>query len=143
MEWGHEGKFDSRVCTRKPQLHQIARVALTEMCPLCVLDFYVHENCQRQGVGKKLFDHMLKDQGVEPHVLAYDRPSSKLLSFLNKYFQLASYVPQNNNFVVFLMSNTITHLNKEVVRNRATVLVLVLVVHVLLMVTIVYNYLHK
>ena len=41
------------------------------------------------------------------------------------------------------MSNTITHLNKEVVRNRATVLVLVLVVHVLLMVTIVYNYLHK
>ena len=74
---------------------------MTEMCPMCVLDFYVHENCQRQGIGKKLFDYMLRDQGVEPHVLAYDRPSPKLLSFLRKYFDLTSFVPQNNNFVVF------------------------------------------
>ena len=24
--------------------------------PLCVLDFYVHESCQRQGIGKRLFE---------------------------------------------------------------------------------------
>jgi len=31
-----------------------------EMQPLCVLDFYVHESCQRRGYGKKLFDFMLQ-----------------------------------------------------------------------------------
>ena len=24
--------------------------------PLCVLDFYVHESCQRQGIGRRLFE---------------------------------------------------------------------------------------
>ena len=31
----------------------------TEMEPLCVLDFYVHESCQRRGCGKQLFETML------------------------------------------------------------------------------------
>ena len=31
-----------------------------EMQPLCVLDFYVHESRQRNGCGKKLFQHMLQ-----------------------------------------------------------------------------------
>lgn len=31
----------------------------------------------------------------------YDKPSEKLLGFLNKYYNLKSYVPQANNFVVF------------------------------------------
>jgi GNAT superfamily N-acetyltransferase len=30
--------------------------ALVEMAPLCVLDFYVHESCQRSGVGKELLE---------------------------------------------------------------------------------------
>ena len=30
-----------------------------EIDPMCVLDFYVHESTQRQGVGKKLFSYML------------------------------------------------------------------------------------
>lgn len=29
---------------------------LLEIEPVCVLDFYVHESCQRQGVGKALFE---------------------------------------------------------------------------------------
>lgn len=29
---------------------------LREIEPVCVLDFYVHESCQRQGVGKALFE---------------------------------------------------------------------------------------
>lgn len=30
-----------------------------EVEPLCVLDFYVHESCQRQGYGRMLFEEML------------------------------------------------------------------------------------
>ncbi|KAJ9448602.1 Alpha-tubulin N-acetyltransferase [Diplonema papillatum] len=72
-----------------------------EMTPLCVLDFYVCESHQRTGVGKKLFEHMLRDQGRPPRKLAYDRPSAKLLSFLRKHYRLSDYTPQNNNFVVY------------------------------------------
>eukprot|EP00462_Mataza_sp_D1_P022195 CAMPEP_0175131830 /NCGR_PEP_ID=MMETSP0087-20121206/6754_1 /TAXON_ID=136419 /ORGANISM="Unknown Unknown, Strain D1" /LENGTH=476 /DNA_ID=CAMNT_0016414151 /DNA_START=83 /DNA_END=1510 /DNA_ORIENTATION=+ len=72
-----------------------------EIQPLCVLDFYVHENCQRCGLGKELFEFMLRQEGVQPHKLAYDRPSPKLLNFLSKHYDLANYIPQNNNFVVY------------------------------------------
>ena len=75
---------------------------LTEMFPLCVLDFYVHEDCQRQGIGFNLFEFMRQDQNdIPPSCLAYDRPSPKFLSFLKKHCGLTDYVPQNNNFVVF------------------------------------------
>lgn len=33
-----------------------ANGAIVEVEPLCVLDFYVHESYQRQGVGKALFE---------------------------------------------------------------------------------------
>ena len=81
-----------------------SRGNIVEMFPLCVLDFYVNENCQRQGIGLTLFDFMLQDQSIEPHALAYDRPSPKLLSFLKKHYRLESYMPQSNNF---LFSNKI------------------------------------
>ena len=44
---------------------------------------------------------MLKKEAVPPEKLAYDRPSSKLMGFLRKHFNLSRHVPQNNNFVVF------------------------------------------
>jgi alpha-tubulin N-acetyltransferase 1 len=69
--------------------------------PLCILDFYVSENCQREGHGKHLYDCILEDQNIKPHMLAYDRPSHKFLSFLRKHFSLCDYFPQSNNFVVF------------------------------------------
>lgn len=72
-----------------------------EIQPLCVLDFYVHESCQRQGIGFELFAFMLESEEESPHNLGYDRPSPKLLSFLRKQFNLASYAQQANNFVVF------------------------------------------
>ena len=74
---------------------------IVEMVPLCVLDFFVHENCQRQGIGLTLFEYMLKDQATKPLQLAYDRPSPKLIAFLKKHYCLESYVPQSNNFIVF------------------------------------------
>jgi alpha-tubulin N-acetyltransferase 1 len=61
----------------------------------------VHESVQRIGIGKILFEHMLKEEQIQPHKLAYDRPSPKLIGFLAKHYQLRDYIPQTNNFVVF------------------------------------------
>ncbi|KTF94343.1 hypothetical protein cypCar_00012380 [Cyprinus carpio] len=47
---------------------------------------------------KKLF---LLHKRVEPEQMAYDRPSPKFLSFLEKHCDLKNSVPQVNNFVVF------------------------------------------
>ncbi|KAM4726012.1 alpha-tubulin N-acetyltransferase 1 [Anableps anableps] len=69
--------------------------------PLCVLDFYVAENLQRHGYGLELFNFMLQHQNMEPVLMAYDRPSTKLLAFLAKHYSLKQSVPQVNNFVAF------------------------------------------
>lgn len=78
-----------------------SRENLIEINPVCALDFYVHESCQRGGFGRKLFDTMLQHEGLRPAKIAYDRPSSKFTGFLRKHFGLSSFTPQNNNFVVF------------------------------------------
>ena len=44
---------------------------------------------------------MLSKEKIEPKKMGFDRPSPKFLNFLNKYYGLYDYVPQNNNFVVF------------------------------------------
>ncbi|XP_036001533.1 alpha-tubulin N-acetyltransferase 1 isoform X2 [Fundulus heteroclitus] len=75
--------------------------AHVEAEPLCVLDFYVAETLQRHGYGLELFKFMLQHQNVEPELMAYDRPSTKLLAFLAKHYSLIQSVPQVNNFVAF------------------------------------------
>ncbi|XP_059693360.1 alpha-tubulin N-acetyltransferase 1 isoform X5 [Haemorhous mexicanus] len=72
-----------------------------EVEPLCVLDFYIHESQQRRGLGRELFREMLQRERVQPHKLAVDRPSEKLLGFLRKHFGLCDLIPQVNNFVIF------------------------------------------
>lgn len=72
-----------------------------ERTPTCVLDFYVHDSCQRTGLGRELFDHMIQAEGIEPWQLAIDQPSHKFLSFFDRHFKLNSYTKQSNNFVVF------------------------------------------
>jgi hypothetical protein len=74
---------------------------MLQVTPLCVLDFYIHENYQRLGYGKILFDYMLSVEMVSPHQLAYDRPSPKMLAFLKKNFALSDHMPQANNYVVY------------------------------------------
>jgi len=70
--------------------------------PRSVLDFYVHESRQRQGVGLRLFEALLRDNpGLAPHQLGFDRPSPKFLSFLAKHWGLEEYLPQANSFVIF------------------------------------------
>merc|ERR1719347_886807 len=61
-----------------------------ELFPHCVLDFYITESRQRSGCGKKLFESMLAREKVEPRYLAIDRPSPKLVSFLNKHYKLVN-----------------------------------------------------
>ena len=41
------------------------------------------------GYGRKLFDYMLMIESESPGHLAYDRPSSKFLQFLKKYYNLS------------------------------------------------------
>lgn len=65
---------------------------IIEMSPLAVLDFYVHENVQRGGHGKDLYESMLKQENVEPRKLAYDRPSTKFKCFLAKHYNLKNFV---------------------------------------------------
>ncbi|XP_050775472.1 alpha-tubulin N-acetyltransferase 1 isoform X2 [Gopherus flavomarginatus] len=75
--------------------------AHNEVEPLCVLDFYIHESLQRHGYGKELFQCMMQRERVQPHQLAVDRPSEKLLCFLRKHYNLQGTIPQVNNFVIF------------------------------------------
>ena len=86
---------------RKKLFHRTSNGSVNEITPMCVLDFYVSERCQRQGVGSALFNFALQHLRVEPYQLGYDRPSIKFLSFLHKHHQLSQYEAQNNNFVVF------------------------------------------
>lgn len=74
---------------------------ITEMTPLCLLDFYVHESMQRHGHGKYMYEKMLEVESISPNKIAIDRPSSKLISFMRKYYGLSDYLPQNNNFVIY------------------------------------------
>ena len=74
---------------------------MVEMKPLSVLDFFVDPSVQRGGQGRKLFDIMLSYMNSEPAMIAYDRPSDKLMGFLAKHFNLRDHVKQNNNYVVF------------------------------------------
>lgn len=73
----------------------------SQVSPICVLDFYVHESFQRTGIGKLLFEAMLDNESKLPHQLGYDRPSSKLMNFLVKHYHLNGHIPQVNQFVVF------------------------------------------
>ncbi|ETV82571.1 hypothetical protein, variant [Aphanomyces astaci] len=93
---GHVIPYDVDNATK-----QKPRGGFIEMDPLCVLDFYVHPDRQRHGLGLHLFTSMLERESVAPHQLAYDRPSPKLFPFLRKHFKLDSYVPQSNRFVVY------------------------------------------
>ena len=44
---------------------------------------------------------MLRHENIQPHKLAIDRPSPKMINFMAKNFGLKSFMPQNNNFVVY------------------------------------------
>lgn len=51
-----------------------------------MLDFYVHEHVQRIGLGRALLEAFMAAEGLAPELLAYDRPSDKLLGLLRKHY---------------------------------------------------------
>jgi hypothetical protein len=67
-----------------------------EIQPFVVLDFCVHDSVQRCGIGKQLFEEMLKRERLgrrlDPGELAYDGASPKLLAFLKKHYGLFDFV---------------------------------------------------
>ena len=74
---------------------------VTEIDPLCALDFFVYEDCQRQGIGQALLAAFLEAEGQEARKVAWDKPTDKSLGLLAKRYGLSSFNPQSNNFVVF------------------------------------------
>mmetsp|Transcript_5466 Transcript_5466/g.5630 ORF Transcript_5466/g.5630 Transcript_5466/m.5630 type:complete len:168 (+) Transcript_5466:210-713(+) len=72
-----------------------------EYNPQCLLDFYVRESHQRQGVGQLLFNRLLQVLSLSPVSLAYDRPSLKLLEFMKKHYNLDSPEIQPNRYTIY------------------------------------------
>jgi len=68
---------------------------------LCLLDFYVDEAQQRKGLGLQLFQEFLRLSNVNPEFVAYDRPSTKLIAFMRKHFNLCKPDFQPNRFALF------------------------------------------
>jgi alpha-tubulin N-acetyltransferase 1 len=68
---------------------------------LCLLDFYVHFNYQRKGIGQQLFDCMLKNERIQPFQVPLDNPTVTLLAFMSKNYELTEPIWQNTNYVVF------------------------------------------
>lgn len=58
-----------RVETKKIS-YKDPREGLKEAKFVCVLDFYVHESVQRSGIGKTIFEKMLKAENLQPNKLA-------------------------------------------------------------------------
>lgn len=76
------------------------KVIRRERCP-CLLDFYVLESLQRSGIGRQLFDRLLEVTGLRPAGMAYDRPSPKLLPFMDRHYGLTMADAQPNRFTIF------------------------------------------
>ncbi|KAK7865930.1 hypothetical protein R5R35_005004 [Gryllus longicercus] len=72
-----------------------------ETKPLCVLDFFIHDALQRRGLGKELFDHMLRDSDISPKHLALDRPSDTFMAFVRKHYGLFKTIPQVNHYAIY------------------------------------------
>ena len=73
-----------------------------ERMSVSLLDFYVSEAFQRNGLGLMLFEHFLTLTNTShPCKVAYDRPSPKLLSFLSKHFSLTNPDAQPNRYTIY------------------------------------------
>ncbi|VDL60187.1 unnamed protein product [Hymenolepis diminuta] len=90
-----------------------------EVEPLCILDFYVSTDFQRQGFGKELFEFMLREENLDATDLPIDSPSPKMLAFMRKHFNQTHPLRQSNNFVIF--PAFFQHVNRFLVPRRSIV----------------------
>lgn len=91
LKYGYRNLY---LYTKSGAVHQVERT-------LCLLDFFVNSDQQRQGLGKALFDTFLSCTGMMGAAVAYDRPSRKLLPFLSRHYGLSGGDLQPNRFLIF------------------------------------------
>ncbi|XP_034122136.1 alpha-tubulin N-acetyltransferase 1 isoform X2 [Drosophila guanche] len=102
-EAGHNGAVTGLLKVGNKDLYLFDETGQTrkvERAP-SILDFYVHESRQRAGLGKRLFETMLREENWTPLKCSVDRPSEKLLAFFGKHYGLVRTIPQSNNFVLY------------------------------------------
>jgi alpha-tubulin N-acetyltransferase 1 len=77
---------------------------VVEKDPCCILDFYILETMQRQGIGFKLLEQVLQVEGERAATFdrcCYDRPSPKLIAFIKKNYRNTKENLQPNKFMIF------------------------------------------
>ena len=85
---------------------------VTQSSPVCLLDFYVDDSMQRNGLGIALFRQMLNtlstdsslssmSSPITPKDIAYDRPSPKLIAFMRKHYDMINPDLQPNRFAIY------------------------------------------
>ena len=85
---------------------------VTQSSPVCLLDFYVDDSMQRNGLGIALFRQMLDTLSADatvsslsapitPKDIAYDRPSPKLIAFMRKHYNMINPDLQPNRFAIY------------------------------------------
>ncbi|BFF97902.1 alpha-tubulin N-acetyltransferase 1 [Drosophila madeirensis] len=102
-EAGHNGAVTGLLKVGNKDLYLFDETGQTrkvERAP-SILDFYVHESRQRAGLGKRMFETMLREENWTPLKCSVDRPSEKLLAFFGKHYGLVRTIPQSNNFVLY------------------------------------------
>lgn len=65
----------------------------------CALDFYCR--IRRSGFGHFLFKQALNIHSTKANKVAFDRPTTSMISFLSKHFKLNNPIEQPNHFVIF------------------------------------------
>ena len=102
-----------KVGRRQLYLYNRNSSACQKCRPVCIMDFFVYDHCQRQGFGRALFDFMLmvctnssctmflQNQGIAAGQLAFDKPSQSLLNFLEKHYGMFDPVWQATNYAVY------------------------------------------
>eukprot|EP00884_Botryococcus_braunii_P020780 jgi/Botrbrau1/7386/Bobra.0316s0029.1 len=90
-----------KVGRKKLKVYHLQSNKYLDIEPLCCLDFFVAPKHQRQGIGHHIFVAAMAAENTEARNVAFDRPSLKLLQFLDRHYGLLDFTPQHNQFVVF------------------------------------------
>ena len=84
------------------QLYFFSRKGSQVECqPHCLLDFFVSTECQRTGIGLRLFSEMINRTTKQPQQWAFDRPSPKLRAFLEKHYAMLNPDLQPNKYAIY------------------------------------------
>ncbi|CAI2364942.1 unnamed protein product [Moneuplotes crassus] len=66
-----------------------------------ILDFYIHEDCQRKGHGKQLMDYLLLVKGIEPRKVSLYKPSKAMFKFMKKHYGLSARLDESVEVYTF------------------------------------------